>query len=48
MLEMHKEGIIVAEYWTELLPKKQLEEKLHSLLIEARARIENKRMMNLD
>ena len=48
MLEMHKYGIMVAEYWTELLPKKQLEEKLHSLLIEARARIENKRMMNLD
>lgn len=48
LLDMHKDGIMVAEYWTELLPKKQLEEKLHSLLIEARARIENNRLMNLD
>lgn len=45
MLEMHKDGIMVAEYWTELLPKKQLEEKLHSLLIEVRARIENRKMI---
>ena len=45
MLEMQKDGIMVAEYWTELLPKKQLEEKLHSLLIEARARIENRKMI---
>jgi predicted nuclease of restriction endonuclease-like (RecB) superfamily len=39
LLEMHKDGIMVAEYWTELPPKKQLEQKLHSLLIEAKARI---------
>ena len=45
LLEMHKDGIMVAEYWTELLPKKQLEEKLHSLLIEAKARLENRKMM---
>ena len=45
MLEMNKDGIMVAEYWTELLPKKQLEEKLHSLFIEARARIENRKMI---
>ena len=45
MLEMQKDGIMVAEYWTELLPKKQLEEKLHSLMIEARARIENRKMI---
>ncbi len=46
LLEMHKDGIMVAEYWTELPPKKELEEKLHSLLIEARARIENNKLMN--
>jgi predicted nuclease of restriction endonuclease-like (RecB) superfamily len=45
LLEMHKDGIIVADYWTELPPKKQLEEKLHSLLIEARERIENKKLL---
>ncbi len=27
LLEMHKDGIMVAEYWTELPPKKQLEQK---------------------
>jgi predicted nuclease of restriction endonuclease-like (RecB) superfamily len=43
LLEMHKDSIMVAEYWTELLPKKQLEEKLHSLMIEAKARIENRK-----
>ncbi|MBK8516654.1 MAG: DUF1016 family protein [Saprospiraceae bacterium] len=43
LLEMHKDGIMVAEYWTALPSKKQLEEKLHSLLIEARARIENRK-----
>jgi len=26
LLEMHKDGIMVAEYWTELPPKKQLEQ----------------------
>lgn len=41
LLEMHKDGIMVAEYWTELPPKKELEQKLHSLMIEAKARIEN-------
>jgi predicted nuclease of restriction endonuclease-like (RecB) superfamily len=40
LLEMHKDGIMVAEYWTELPSKKQLEEKLHHLLIAARERIE--------
>tara|TARA_R110002072_G_C7898970_1_gene529462 strand:- start:199 stop:1203 length:1005 start_codon:yes stop_codon:yes gene_type:complete len=40
LLEMHKDGIMVAEYWTELPPKKQLEQKLHTLLIEAKARIQ--------
>jgi predicted nuclease of restriction endonuclease-like (RecB) superfamily len=45
LLEMHKDGIMVAEYWTELPSKKELEQKLHSLLIEARARIENKKLL---
>ncbi len=44
LLEMHKDGIMVAEYWTELPSKKELEEKLHSLLIEARTRIENRKL----
>ncbi|UTM21742.1 PDDEXK nuclease domain-containing protein [Dyadobacter chenhuakuii] len=40
LLEMHKDGIVVAEYWTELPPKKELERKIHNLLMEARERID--------
>lgn len=39
LLEMHKDGILVAEYWTELMPKKELEQRLHQALIEARERL---------
>lgn len=45
LLEMHKDGIMVAEYWTELPPKKQFKEKIHFLLTEARERIERKKML---
>jgi predicted nuclease of restriction endonuclease-like (RecB) superfamily len=40
LLEMHKDGIMVAEYWTELPPRKQFEQKIHSILVEAKERIE--------
>jgi predicted nuclease of restriction endonuclease-like (RecB) superfamily len=39
LLEMHKDGITVAEYWTELPPKAELEQHLHQALIEARERL---------
>jgi predicted nuclease of restriction endonuclease-like (RecB) superfamily len=39
LLEMHKDGIMVAEYWTEIVSKKELETKLHQLLVEAKERI---------
>ena len=45
LLEMHKDGIAVAEYWTELPPKKELEKKLHTALKEAREMIERKKLM---
>lgn len=38
LLQMHKDGITVAEYWTELPPKAELEQKLHAALLEARER----------
>lgn len=44
LLEMHKDGIMVAEYWTELPSKKLLEAKLHQTLIEARERIARKQL----
>ncbi len=45
LLEMHKDGIMVAEYWTELPPKKQFEEKIHMLLKEAKERIARKKLI---
>lgn len=44
LLEMHKDGIMVAEYWAELPPKKKLEQKLHAILLEAKQRIEIKKL----
>lgn len=46
LLEMHKDGIMVAEYWTELPPKKQLEKKIHSILIEAKERLDRNRLLD--
>ena len=44
LLEMHKDGIMVAEYFTELPSKKMLEAKIHKSLIEAREIIERKKL----
>lgn len=44
LLEMHKDGIMVAEYWTELPPKDILEAKLHKSIIEARERLARKKL----
>lgn len=45
LLEMHKDGIMVAEYWTELPSKKELQKKIHSILVEAKERIERKKLL---
>ena len=45
LLEMHKDDIVVAEYWTELPPKKELEKKIHALLIEAKERFDRKNLL---
>lgn len=42
LLEMDKSGIMVAEYWTDLPPKKEFEKKIHSLLLEAQERLEHR------
>ncbi|MGB6151015.1 MAG: PDDEXK nuclease domain-containing protein [Pricia sp.] len=44
LLEMGKDGIMVAEYWTELPSKSKLEEKLHNALIEARERLSKRNL----
>jgi predicted nuclease of restriction endonuclease-like (RecB) superfamily len=42
LLELSKSGIRVAEYMTELLPKKILEKKFHEAILSARLRLENR------
>ncbi|MDT0678483.1 PDDEXK nuclease domain-containing protein [Autumnicola musiva] len=44
LLEMDKNGIMVAEYWTELPPKEELEQKIHHALVAARERIAQKKL----
>lgn len=39
LLELASSGIHVATYWTKLLPKKQLERKLHQAVLRARQRL---------
>jgi predicted nuclease of restriction endonuclease-like (RecB) superfamily len=45
LLEMHKDGIVVAEYWTELPPQKMLEQKLHEIIAETREMFERNKML---
>jgi len=39
LLEMHKDGIAVAEYWTDLPPKQELESRLRLALRQAKERL---------
>ncbi|MBB3696562.1 DUF1016 family protein [Flammeovirga yaeyamensis] len=45
LLEMDRDGIMVAEYWTILPPKELLEAKLHEALIEAKEIIERRKLL---
>ena len=45
LLQVQKDDITVAEYWTELPPKAELERHLRSALAEARERLERRRLM---
>jgi predicted nuclease of restriction endonuclease-like (RecB) superfamily len=40
LLDLERSGIRVASYWTEVLPKKELERKLHNAVALARARLQ--------
>jgi RecB family endonuclease NucS len=44
LLELHKDGIVVAEYLTQMPAKKELEKKLHQLLLEARERLQQNKI----
>jgi predicted nuclease of restriction endonuclease-like (RecB) superfamily len=44
LLEMHKDGILVAEYWAELPSKEKLEQKLRDILLKTKHRMEIKKL----
>jgi len=39
LMELHKDNMVVAEYWTQLLPKQELESRLQLLLRDAQERV---------
>ena len=45
LLEMHKDGIMVAKYWTELPPKKLLEQKIREIIAETRELFERNKQL---
>ena len=45
LLNMPNDGIMVAEYWTDLPPKKVFEEKLHQAILEAKERLFEKKQL---
>lgn len=45
LLELHQDGIVVAEYWTDLPPKKELEKRLHQALRNAQEYLERRKLM---
>jgi hypothetical protein len=42
---LDKSGIAVAEYWTVLPPKAEFERKIQEILLEARERLERRKML---
>jgi hypothetical protein len=45
LLEMHKDGIMVAEYWTELPPKELLQQKIREIIVETRELFERNKQL---
>jgi predicted nuclease of restriction endonuclease-like (RecB) superfamily len=45
LLQMHKDGIMIAEYWTELPPKKEIEKRLHDAIVQAQERMERRKLL---
>jgi hypothetical protein len=44
LLNMAKDNIMVAEYWTDLPPKNILEQKIQQAVIEAKERLERRKL----
>ena len=45
LLEMDKDGIMVAEYWTTLPPKVEFQKKIHTILAETRERLARRNLL---
>ena len=48
LLEMDKDGIMVAEYWTTLPPKVEFEQKIQTILAETRERMAQRNLLTGD
>jgi len=46
LLEIDKDGIIVAEYWTTLPPKAEMEQKIQRLFVETRERVAQRKLLS--
>jgi hypothetical protein len=44
-MELDKEGIAVAEYWTQLPPKREFERKIGEIYVEAQERLERRKLL---
>jgi len=45
LLEMDRDGIVVAEYWTTLPPKVEFEQKIHAIFTETRERLARRNVL---
>jgi predicted nuclease of restriction endonuclease-like (RecB) superfamily len=48
LMELDKDGIMVAQYWTTLPPKAEFEQRIHSILTETRERMARRKLMIAD
>ena len=48
LMELDKEGIAVAEYWTQLPPKSEFERKISEIYEEAKERLERRKLLPSD
>ena len=46
LLQLDRDGILVAEYWTALPPKAEFEQKIQTILVETRERLEQRKLIN--
>ena len=45
LLKTDRDGIVVAEYWTAFPQKKEFEKKIHELVIDAKERVERRKLL---